>query len=368
MITVARNDLLAALAVTRGVRARWSRTAQLCFDGESLAITATSGNANVRSIAFSRSTAPATGDAFEPVGVDVIAFHRIVTSMPGNAIALTPRTGLVVDADDIRFTLPCCHDWPTFPEGAPSSWHTIPAEAIRQVAAAVSTDDARYGLNGMFVEATRTGTRLVATDGHRLSYVDIEGIGLRLPEKTLLPRPTVARMVQHGGALGVHGDWVFIRGDGYELADRLIDGEFPDYRARGILDNETDHVWLVRTAPLQAALRRAMLVWRGSPMVCRAEAGRLTLSAKNIDVGEWSESLPIETPAVGAGPARIGLSPRYLLDLTARCGERVEIRFGHGLGPVHVHDPARSDARHIIMPMRLDDVDYAADRGARKAS
>ena len=118
-------------------------------------------------------------------------------------------------------------------------------EMIERTMYAASVDETRYNLNGVFLEhAARTAgkLRMVATDGHRLAYVDralggaeLAGLG---QSGVIIPRKGLAelkRLVDEDDAdeveIGFEGNSGLVRKDGsVTLVMRLIEGEFPNYR------------------------------------------------------------------------------------------------------------------------------------------
>lgn len=238
------------------------------------------------------------------------------------------------------------------------------AGMIEKTIFAVSTDETRYNLSGVFVESlSEKGKgllRMVATDGHRLCLVDQEiegkqakrlGKGVILPRKGLLE---LRKMIEEGletVSIGLKGNSVVVRGEHSLLVMRLIEGEFPDYRQ--VIPAGARRRVLVRREEITAALRRVSIIAneKTRPVKLALSPGALVLSASHPDLGEAVEEMEVRFEGE---PLEIGFNARYFLDvLNVLTAEEVELGLGDEASPAVLR--AAGDERYlaIIMPMRF---------------
>jgi DNA polymerase-3 subunit beta len=202
--------------------------------------------------------------------------------------------------------------------------------------------------------------RMVATDGHRLAYVDralgthIEGLerGVIVPRKGLAE---LKRLVDEEDAdeveLGFEGNSGLARRGGVTLVMRLIEGEFPNYRQ--VIPGDTQHRLSLPVEPLQHALRRVALLSAERSRAIRFELGenRLSLSSSNPDLGEAREELDVD---YAGPPLAIAFNARYLIDAVGACGAKeVRMSFRDPLSPALLTPTDDEDSLAVVMPMRL---------------
>jgi DNA polymerase-3 subunit beta len=227
---------------------------------------------------------------------------------------------------------------------------------------AVSLDETRVNLSGVYVENHQGALRMVATDGHRLAMIDrkIDGSvpekGVILPRKGLMEAKKLLETSDGGDedsvALWIDGAIAkIIRGHG-ELFMRLIEGDFPDYR-QVIPKSSKAKISLARTDFLHA-LGCASVVSseRAKGIRILVKSGILEVQASNPDLGEGS----YETEVTYSGDElSIGFNGRYLIEaLTAMGeGERVEFLASDDVSPGILRPEGDDSYCYVVMPMRL---------------
>lgn len=233
-------------------------------------------------------------------------------------------------------------------------------DMIEKTLYAVSNDETRYNLTGVFCEpmGETEGLRMVATDGHRLSIVERPmkvaesfGAGVIIPKKGLNELKKLLEDRDGEAKLGfVESSAVFER-DGVTLFMRLVDGRFPDYQ-QVIPTNLTRQVFIDRQA-LQNALRRTSVLSpdKAQGVKLELEAGRLSLSANNPDLGDAREEIEV---GFEGEPLTIGFNFRYLLDVMSVIDEEeVMMELTDDLSPGVLSGRGSSGYRAVIMPMRI---------------
>ena len=230
--------------------------------------------------------------------------------------------------------------------------------ALGAVAHAIGTAD-RYGLNGIHVEREGDLLRFVATDGHRLAVAtcaaDVIG---DVPPKLLLPRRMAEVAAKHAAGqvcVDLGGDGTAeIAAGGVSWTFRLLEGEFPDYRAI-LPDSYRTRAVVARDALVGAVKRVSIVTGRAGDAVparvAISAAGEVQISARTADHGEASDIISADVE----GPALIvGLRPSYVLDALAMFdAAEVVLEANEPLGPVRVSAVGGGERYAIIMPMRL---------------
>lgn len=373
-LIIARADLHRALAaVVRVVEGRNTipilSNALLAAEGETLTVTGT----DLDLVATRR--VPAEVKAPGRVTVPARVLEEIARKLPDNAqLALKADPdgkSLTVTAGRSRFVLAAlpADDWPDFPMPALEELALDPralAAAIAGTRTAISTEETRYYLNGIYAhgrqgDPTRSpDLALVATDGHRLGrrlLPDLTvGISVIWPRKAV---ETLAAMLSRhektAGAVLTYG--VCAQRVRFAIADevlesKVIDGTFPDY-ARVIPGGNDRRATLDRRA-LAAALDRVTTVRseRGSAVRLEFAGSRLALSITSPDHGTASEEIDI-TPWQGE-PLVIGLNGHYLADLLAALdADTVEVALDQPGAPTLWTVPDKPDRLMVLMPMRV---------------
>jgi DNA polymerase-3 subunit beta len=227
---------------------------------------------------------------------------------------------------------------------------------------AISTEETRYYLNGIYLHAVGSGKnatlRAVATDGHRLAQVD-----LALPDGAagmpgiIVPRKTVGevqRLIEDNEAeLTIELSQGKIRFTiaNVVLTSKLIDGTFPDYGR--VIPQNNDKELIVDKKDFEAAVDRVSTISseRGRAVKLSLSAGKLVLSVTNPDSGSATEEIEVE---YAADPLDIGFNSRYLLDIAAQIeGEVAVLKLADPGSPTLVQDKEAKGALYVLMPMRV---------------
>ena len=231
-------------------------------------------------------------------------------------------------------------DFPKWPAMRRRHTHrfSMPAAELRAlfeaVEFAISTEETRYYLNGVFLTNVvnfdgSAVLRAVTTGGHRLARVDtanFEGDGdLRTLSGggVIIPAATVSEVIRITGKskdivhVALSGKAIEFRLGAVKLRSAVIDGTFPDYTR---VIPTYDKVVKVDTAAFVDALKRVstMSSERGKAVKLTLEHDRLTFSVKNPDSGETRERID----AIYEGPAGfdIGFNANYLIAAAEHAG------------------------------------------------
>lgn len=275
---------------------------------------------------------------------------------------------MVLRSGRSTFTLAClpAEDYPIM-GGAPLSHEFLLSandlkSLIDRTRFAISTEETRYYLNGIFLHATRSGEvqvlRAAATDGHRLARVEVplpEGAdgmpGIIVPRKTVQELRKLLEEV--GQAVRIELSDTKIRfdlGDGI-LTSKLIDGTFPEYDR--VIPAGNDKILEVDCKLFAEAVDRVSTISteKSRAVKLAAEHGMLTLSATSPENGTATEEIEV---GYSSTPLEIGFNSRYLLDITQQIeGDGLQFVLSDSGSPTIVRDSGDHSALYVLMPMRV---------------
>lgn len=298
--------------------------------------------------------------------------HDIVRKLPeGAEIELkreSDKERLTLTSGHSRFSLQtlAAEDFPDLAVGEISHEFTMDAADLKRLIEktrfAISTEETRYYLNGIYLHTAETGQaktlRAVATDGHRLAQVELprpkgaDGMpGVIIPRKTV---HELARLTEDTSAkvkVGVSAAKVRFEIGPVVMTSKLIDGTFPDY-GRVIPHNNDKEMSVPNKQFIQAVDRVSTIASeRGRAVKLNLAKDKLILSVNNPEGGSATEEIPV---GYKAGPLEIGFNARYLLDIAGQL-ESEDARFllADPGSPTMVRDGGDDGALYVLMPMRV---------------
>jgi DNA polymerase-3 subunit beta len=255
-------------------------------------------------------------------------------------------------------------EFPPMPKFKEDKKVILPQETVkgmmRKTSFAISTDESRYVLNGIFLSLKDHKMTMVATDGRRLALVDEEvDISEQSHGDFIVPAKTVNelnRLLQDKGELELRyaeNQASFTlkdeKGSSVLIVTKLIEGNYPNYRQ--VIPSETkERVSLVREEFLHA-LRRAEIMTSEKSNSVKLSFGKnkLEITANSPEVGEAKESLAVNYK----GPEiAIAFNPKYMIDpLNALPNDEVFLELIDDLSPgvLKINGPFL----YVVMPMRL---------------
>ena len=282
------------------------------------------------------------------------------------------RSAMVLRSGRSTFTLACLppEDYPVMASGDLAYNFTLTAAELRSLIDrtrfAISTEETRYYLNGIYLHTTKNDEvpviRAVATDGHRLARVEMvmpEGAagmpGIIVPRKTVIE---LRKLVDEGeDEIQVSLSETKIRFATGEaaLTSKLIDGTFPDYDR--VIPSNNDKILEVKCKEFAEAVDRVSTISTEKSRAVKlaivpgANGGSLAVSATSPENGTAVEEIDA---TYLAEPIEIGFNSRYLLDITAQIdGEGAQFAMSDSASPTIVRDRADPSALYVLMPMRV---------------
>jgi len=293
----------------------------------------------------------------------------IVRALPESALRIKrmPNGQVEIVSGSARFKIVSTppKDFPPLPTAEGVHFLEVAADDLTQMIErtvfAISADETRYNLGGVYVEQEGNVLRMVATDGHRLTLVEKTLSGgapeAKLTRGVIIPKKglnELRRLVSEEGGkceLGFTPGSVVYRREGVQMVVRLLDGVFPDYRQ--VIPRQNPRQFTLHRVPFAETLRRISLVAQDKASGVKFEVGegKITLSSQNPDLGEAQEE--IETKVEGA-PMQIGFNARYLLDvLGVLSSDEVSLELSDELSPGVLKPVGEQGYLAVVMPMRI---------------
>jgi len=272
---------------------------------------------------------------------------------------------LLVSGASIEFKIPTL-DAKDFPHVIPDqdfSFHmkvraTVLKAMIDDTRFSMSSEEARYSLNGIYFHVKGHRWCAVSTDAQRLalSVVDMDPVQIAKAPGMIIGRKAVQEIAKilddtkDDISLDLSESSMLLSFDSGTFTSRLLEGQFPDYWQAIPKDHPREVC--IDIKPFQEAVRRVGMVSadKHGSIKMAFEKGKLTFSAQSQQ-GSAVEVLDVE---YGGDPIFIGLNPRYLHEVCQHIsGEKIRILFKDIQSPVLFHDSANANVTFVIMPMHV---------------
>lgn len=304
-------------------------------------------------------------------------FER-VRLMPEGQLALSTSDNSALTIRAVgsarRFTLHGVpgEEFPVLPQPDPSAKSlTLDAHSLSRLIAgthfSISTDDTRAHLNSALFEWDGEHVRMVTTDGHRLSRMDILKSGQHATTTMLIPLKGVLELKRlceetPGDAEGADAE-IRIAQSGpnafFEIADlhfsvKLVDAQFPPYQQ--VIPEQSEHSVRVPRVALSEALRAVSVAAndRTGGIKLSLDKGKMRFESESPESGEGFDEISLD---YDGPPVAVGFNARYFLDvLGALDVDDVVLGVSGELDPAVIKPAeATSDATYlaVVMPMRI---------------
>jgi DNA polymerase III subunit beta len=227
---------------------------------------------------------------------------------------------------------------------------------------AVSTDETRINLNGIFIQKLDNKLRTVAIDGHRLALLDIhnfESDNQNLSDGVIIPRKGITELKKLADLnpdenlmISMDESFMYINsGDTYYLSIRLIAREYPKYQT--VIPSKTIFSMTIDRNALYDAVKRIRILSneKTNGIKVSISDSKLTLSATHPSLGHATEVIPV---VYKGDSMEIGFNAKYMLDsLSILNVSEIIYEFNNELSPVIVRSNEEPDFLGIIMPLKL---------------
>ncbi len=311
----------------------------------------------------------AGGAAIDQPGTTTVGAHtlfEIVRKLPeGSQVSLSAAEGrLHIAASRYKSNLPTLprDDFPVIAEGELPTRFSLKAKTLRTIIDktrfAISTEETRYYLNGIFMHVADDVLKAAATDGHRLARVTVaRPDGAEGMPDVIVPRKCVGELRklldEVEGDVEVSLSASKIRFDlGYTvLTSKLIDGTFPDYNR--VIPTGNDKLLTIDPKSFAQGVDRVATIASEKTRAVKMTLDRdkITLSVTSPENGTASEEVPADYSASGF---EIGFNAKYLADILGQVeGDTVEVHLADAAAPTLIRENDKSEALYVLMPMRV---------------
>lgn len=289
-------------------------------------------------------------------------FFDIVRKIPEGAIMISQESEsiLQIKSGKSKYSLPCIDaaEFPNLSEGELGEEVEIKAEdlaaMIDKTRFAISNDETRYYLNGLYLHASKDGLRTVATDGHRLALA-LADLEVKTPFGVILPKKSVAEIRKiidsaKNVRFAISRVKIKIIADAATIVSKLIDGEFPDYDK--VLPKNNTQIAMIAKKDFFDCVDRVSTVATDKHRLVKMilENGKLSLQVNTNDGSFAYEELDVN---YAGDRIETGFNSRYLLDIIGQIdGDEVLMRFKDGASPALVEAKGMK-AVFVIMPVRI---------------
>jgi DNA polymerase-3 subunit beta len=307
-------------------------------------------------------------DVQEPGSVTVYGdkFFGILNSIPDGELVFELVESKITIKTSVKralFQLKCIASdkFPQFSAAGEKSFE-IPIkdfkEMIQETIFAVSDDETRYFMNGVFFEKTEDKFIMVATDGRRLAYINKTAdagvndfTGIIIPPKILnivMKRAGDEGMV----SISITDKTIFIQFGSYKLSSVLIEGQFPNYRK--VIPEKQSYFFTFNRLEILDALRRvSLLVEQKSHRVyLEVNPGVISVYCEENEIGNAMEEISCRYEGEDVA---IALNYRYIEEpLKVMNDEEISVYFTDPGRTISIMPVPKKDFFHIVMPMQLD--------------
>jgi DNA polymerase-3 subunit beta len=307
-------------------------------------------------------------DVQEPGSVTVYGdkFFGILNSIPDGELTfelVESKITIKTSAKRALFQLKCIASdkFPQFIAVGEESFE-IPIkdfkEMIQETIFAVSDDETRYFMNGIFFEKSEDKFIMVATDGRRLAYISkAADAGINDFTGVIIPPKILSILLKRAGEEGmvsvsITDRTIFIQFGSYKLSSVLIEGQFPNYR-KVIPENQSYSFTFNRLEILDALKRVSILVEQKSHRVyLGVKPGTISVYCEETEIGNAKEEIACQYEGEEIS---IALNYRYIEEpFKVMSDNEVSIYFTDPTRTISIMPVPKKDFFHIVMPMQLD--------------
>ncbi len=366
---IKKFDLLRELTLIQGVVERKTTIPILAnvllhAEENKLRIVATDLETGLKSSCDSKVTASGT------ITLPAKRLYEIVRALPDKEIRFKQGDAnwVTVTCGSSRFRIAGLpqEDFPQLPDAA-GGGIAIPGDTISQLITrtsyAISSEDSKYTFSGALLVMKPGSLVMVATDGHRLSFVEKRGGLEDLAEETkvLIPKKAMSellRMLTEGGG---GGNIQFSRDENHLFFDlgqrllvsRVLSGQFPNWEA--VMPRNNDRTFSIGRDEVAAAVRRIAILADERSKIVRfgLSKGSLEIASSHSDLGEANETIEID---YDNEEFQIGFNYQYIIDFLSTIPETevsFEFKDGESATQLRALPGEEYNSRYIVMPMRI---------------
>jgi len=227
-------------------------------------------------------------------------------------------------------------------------------EMIEKVGFAISSDETRYVLTGMYIVGTEGLISVVGTDGFRMALYqqEVEGVkgfpGIIIPKRSILE---IGRMVGEGDQMRfvVGEKHVQFSTPSVTVISRLLEGNFPDYE-NVVPRNNTNILTVDKTRFMKGLRKVATIISKSEPIKVTLSEGSMEIETES-EIGHAKEILDVD---YNGEKLSMNFNIRFLMDVANHIeGETIVVRAPSTYGAVLFEGEKENYYKNIVMPIRV---------------
>ncbi|MFC1659469.1 DNA polymerase III subunit beta [Pseudomonadota bacterium] len=298
-------------------------------------------------------------------------FYDIIRKVPDGSeisVELEGYSSLAIKYGKSKFKLPClsADEFPVIEQGKESLEFKLSATTLREIIDktrfAVSNDETRYYLNGIYLHSkeveNKNKLRGVATDGHRLAMIEYDGgdkfkpveNGIIIPKKTIQEMRKILEDVGGDVELSISDTKIKIEANDTTMVSKIIDGNFPDYER--VIPKDNDKILKVDKKILADAIDRVSTIAndKNRSIKLTIENNLIQLQANTTEGGSADEEVICEYTS---DKIETGFNSRYLLDVLMQVtSDKAILSLKDGSMPVLIKGEKEEKTLFVVMPVR----------------
>ena len=280
---------------------------------------------------------------------------------------LKTENKLSLKSDNVDFNLLCLptDNFPTFADEFEGVEIALDSnkflKLLNKTKIAISNDDTRHYLNGVFLHLTEAHGRNfltgVATDSHRLSSSSLEienadnFTSLILPRKTVFQLCSLLTDTSGKLSLQISENKIKFTIGNIKLISKVIDGKFPDYKK--VVPAKNEKSLIVSSKDFINSIERVTSV-----SLDRKEGVKLSINKENVQLSVNSANSGDGNEIIKANfnsdNLNISFNSKYLIDIASEVEDKnLKINLKDSVSPVLIEDASDKNSYYVIMPMKI---------------
>ena len=295
------------------------------------------------------------GDKFLGI-ISSFPYEEFEFSQKENTAVIKPTS---IKKPEYKLKIIASDKYPEFPVSS-SSFFEIPIkdfrEMIQQSVFAVSDDETRYFMNGVYLEKNADNIIMVATDGRRLAYVG-KSLGSNVDDFAgiIIPPKILNTVLKRSGDEGlinisVCDKSIYINFASYKFSSVLIEGNFPNYKK--VIPENQDFSLIVKREEMLNALRRVSLMVekKSHRIYLGVSSGKMAVYSEESEMGTVEDEILCQYEGEDI---TIALNYRYMEEpFKIMTDDDIKIRFSSATKAITIESVPEKDFFHIVMPMQ----------------
>jgi len=292
-------------------------------------------------------------------------FFGIISTFPHDEIEFSQKdiTAVIkpttLKKPEYKLRIIASDKYPEFPVSS-SSFFEMPIkdfrEMVQQSVFAVSDDETRYFMNGVYMEKIEGKINMVATDGRRLAFIGkAAGNNINDFPGVIIPPKILNTVVKRSGdeglvSISVNDKSIFINFASYKFSSVLIEGMFPNYK-KVIPENQDFSLSVKREEMINALKRVSLMVEKKSHRIyLGVTPGKMAVYSEESEIGTVEDEIPCQ---YDGEEITIALNYRYLEEpFRVMTDDEIKVRFSGATKAITLEPVPEKDFFHIIMPMQ----------------